>query len=150
MEDSKMANETYDASGEVDVALDDYVEPEIVRDLAPHTLVVVKVPEIRKIEVKGVAKEVVDFFFRVVDVENAKLVKYSVWLPSAGDPKDQQNSSKGKVIRTAKSLGLEGLASVGEFKARLGETVGVEVQAVLKVKLDAQYGDKNEIKTILS
>lgn len=128
----------------------DYKAPEVVRDTNPHTVKVAAVPEVRQAETKDGTKSVVDVLLKIVDteLENPKLVKYSIWLPDANDTKEQQNTGKGRIVKFQAATGLDA-KSVGEFVSRLGETVGKEFQVVLKVKHDDTYGDSNEVKRIM-
>ncbi len=132
----------------------EYKEPEIVRDANPHTLKIVQSPELRDVTTKGGDKKVVDFLLKVTDgeSENLKLVKHSLWLPSASDG-DKMQSSVNQLKKFAVACdciaSIEDRLTVGEFVGKLGTCVGAEFQATLKVEHDDVYGDSNKIKRIL-
>jgi len=134
-----------------DMPLDDYVEPDVIRDKAPHELTVAQVT-IKVVESKGTQKEIVDFLMRPEDtgLMNVKLVKYSLWLPHSADTPEQRNVAKGRMIKVQKALNMSPAKTLSEFKDRIvGEATGAKIKAVLKVRHSDEYGDSNEVERLL-
>jgi hypothetical protein len=147
--------EEYDAMAVLDMDLTSYREPELVTDGNAYQLRLTKVPAVRVVNKVGIGPvEVADFTFSIEDSElaNPKNVRHSVWFPSNGESQTDKQKSMGKLIKFAKAMGVEGLSSTGEFKAKFPELVGAVITATLSVKIskNPQYPNENQIKMIIS
>jgi hypothetical protein len=135
-----------DFSSLVDIDLEDYQEPQVIRDNNIYTLRILSCEKKDIITKDGKERSVLEMLLRVTDsgLINPKPIRYSLWVP---DPKydtpEQLNAAKGKIIRFNKAIGYDGKG----FDTSVA--YNAEIRATLKVLRDDIYGESNVIRNII-
>jgi len=156
-------NDTYNGDSVIDVDLEGYQPQEIVEDCTqPYT---VRLANLTEKEVEWTDKKtgqpakskVVDFMFIVTDsgLDNPKPINYTIFLSNGTSTAAEKNAVKEKIIKLKAAFGagptIEDIKNGAIPKSGLDrdELVGSEAQAMLSIKRDEEYGDKNLIKRFI-
>ncbi len=139
--------------GYIDIDLGGYVEPQVVKELDQVYTLKIRSAEEKEIEFKkGGTGQVIDLLCAVTDsgLENPSLIRHTIWLPGSNDTFEQKNSRVGQIIRFKKAIGDVGVDGKPTAGLNTDNIVGCEFKAMLKLTHDDTYGDKNEIKRIVT
>jgi len=129
--------------------LDGFTPAEPVRDAGPYTLKVTSAEDKEVTTKQGDKRVILEILLRILEsgLKNPKLVRYTLWMPHAGQTAEQKNAAQGQIIRFKKACGIE---DYEDDDIDTSEILGAEFDATLKLIEDSEYGDKNEIRRILA
>ncbi len=139
--------------GYIDIDLEGYVEPQIIKELDQVYTLKIRTTEEREVEFKkGGTGQVIDLLMVPVDsgLENPSLIRHTLWLPGgANNTFEEINARKGSIIRFKKAIGdvdVDGKPTKG---INTESWINCEFKAKLGIDHNEVYGDRNIIKRIV-
>lgn len=145
--------------GVVDVDLSGYVPEQVITDISrPYELAITHVA-MREYDKKdksgnptGAKGKIISILASVKDsdLENPKTVEHVLFAPDDSMTTQEANRAKGQVIRFLMALGYDEEEVTQTGFPPVAELKGATFTATLKLKRDAEYGDKNVVKRIIS